>query len=377
MKDLTITAFSKEVVESVCSKREVPSKLNLASMFHDVCAGTYHIQPPRIVKVPKDNGGIRELTVCTDKDRFLLAMVNEAWFKLFGDRVSEACTSYRTGCSTASTVKKMHKHLGYGYKLDLSKYFDSVPRVVLNEALESICTYTPLDAVIYDFYNDDCVVENKSIVTKYKSLGQGCATSAFLADYILCNIDDEMSHVCGYYCRYSDDMLIISPDADEILGMLEHRLSLLGLQLNPSKVQQIDENTPFKFLGFEIDGDKINIAPSTLQQKKKDVKHVCKMHKGNLSKALKEVQKLFFSTNYPTHGWLYSKCQAVNQLDRIIELDTYCKDCLRACATGTWNYTHNIHAVDLEKAGWVSLTHMAKMAWQDSTLFEAEQLIRL
>ena len=49
----------------------------------------------------------------------------------------------------------------FGYKLDLSKYFDSVPHEVINKALAELDTDSPLEQVLYKYYNDDTVYQDR------------------------------------------------------------------------------------------------------------------------------------------------------------------------------------------------------------------------
>ena len=144
-------------------------------LLDQILAGEYHISPPRVVRVPKDNGKIREIYVNTCRDRLILAVINSAYYKLFNPVLAGSAKAYREGCSCAKTVREIANIPKIGYKPDLSKYFDSVPIDVINDALNELDTGSPMDSVVRAYYNDNRVVRDGQIAVQYKSLAQGCA----------------------------------------------------------------------------------------------------------------------------------------------------------------------------------------------------------
>ena len=234
-----------------------------------------------------------------------------------------------------------------------------------------------------EFYNDNHVIVDNKIVNRYKSLGQGCATASFLSNYLLRNFDSRMLQLCDFYRRYSDDMLLLGTEADEALAVAKRELGALGLAINPDKIEQLTPDKEFKFLGFGIKGDTVTISSKDMSRKKSEVKHALKLVdrslpiEQRLSKAIESVKHIFFNYSDPCYGWLYIKALGVNDYARIAELDNYCKDCIRAALTGSWNYTHNMNKFPnrlLEAQGYVSLVHMAKAAHIGRSFFKGEHL---
>ena len=121
---------------------------------------------------------------------------------------------------------ELKKHQGaVGYKVDISKYFDSVSREVLNEMIDKIDTGSPIDQIVRDYYMDDCIIDQKrTVIEKYKSMTQGCAVSTFFANCVLRDVDEELSKMDIIYYRYSDDILMVGKDADKALKMLGEML---------------------------------------------------------------------------------------------------------------------------------------------------------
>lgn len=353
-----------------------------------ILAGEYHIAPPRVVQIPKGNGKIREIYVNRQIDRLVLAGVNRAYYHLYGHLLSTACKAYRENISCAKVVREVASKPIRGYKLDLSKYFDSVPIEVIDKALDELDTGSPLDEIVREYYHDNRVYINGRLVERYKSLAQGCAVAAFLCNYILRDLDNEMMELCEYYCRYSDDMLLLGDNTDNALEVLKTRLAELGLSLNPAKVEKVDSFTEFSFLGYGIKGSVITTSQKNFIEKKREVKHACRMvetdrkltREQKLVKAVRAVHKIFFSVSNPFYGWLYGEAIAINSYTRLAELDKYCKEHIRAAVTGSWNYTSNTHKVTeemLRNAGYVSLVQMAKLAAIDRDAFQQEHLLHI
>lgn len=371
--------ISKSQIRKFCT---VEFRLKLLQELED---GKYRIMPPHVVRIPKDDGSMREIYVNSTKDRMILTLVNSIWYARHADMISPACKAYISGSSCAKTVKEVAKQNISGYKLDLSKYFDTVPHELINHYLAELDTGTPLDKAIWEYYNDDTVVIDGKRVTRFKSLAQGCAVSAFLSNCVLKDIDDRMLQVCDYYCRYSDDMLLLGKRADEALAVMQDMLTKKGLKLNPAKIERVSANQEFKFLGFGITGNQISLSKKDFDAKKADIKHVTRLLSHDkslsadekLSKAVKAVMSIFINWSEPTYSWLYTKSQGINDTVRLVELDKYCKEHIRAAVTGKWNYTSNVHKITEEKlrnAGYISLLHIFKIATIDRSLFLQECL---
>lgn len=373
-------SISQQLLQELC----IPAMRS--ALLSRIESGDYVISPPSVVKIPKDNGKLREIYVNKSLDRVILSLINYALSQLYADKLSSACKAYLAGSSCAKAVQEVAKQsYAFGYKLDLSKYFDSVPREIINKALSELSTGTALDSILFNYYNDDTVLVSGKPVTRFKSLAQGCAVAAFLSNYVLREVDAVMQSMCSYYCRYSDDMILLGDkeSVDRALAVLNQMLSDLGLSLNPDKIECITPDREFKFLGYGLKGQHITISQKDFIAKKKEVKHTlkCIKRKANesdahlLKRCVKAVKNVFYCKQNPCYSWAYSKARAVNDLARVAELDNYTKEQLRAKVTGCQNYTTNMHKVSaqmLEQAGHVSLVHMFKMAQTSRDLYEME-----
>ena len=383
MNDLLLEAFKKEnveaIIESGLSKtislstlRTFKDPLCRADIIKCIVEGDYKIAPPRVCQIPKDNGKIREIYVNTERDRLVLALANRAYINLYGDKLSSACKAYLPGCSTSSAVRDLVKHKwDRGYKIDLSKYFDSVPRNVLYDCLREIDTGSPLDAIVAEYYKDDVVIIKGEQVPRYKSLAQGCAVSTFLANWVLRDVDNLMLTIYPYYARYSDDIVVFGYSLDPLVSALNN----LGLTVNPNKLEELTPDQEFTFLGYGVRGRDILISKSHFVEIKKCIKHACKtVRRKDLASLIQCVQKLLLYKQEPFYSWLYRQ-SCVTDYGRFVELDEYCKDCIRATLTGSHNYTHNVRRYPNEmfiENGWLPIPHLINLAKMSRPLFYEE-----
>lgn len=353
-----------------------------------ILRGEYRVAPPHIELQPKDNGEFRKVYANNDLDRFVLGVINTVYNKLYGHLIDKNCVSYQKGIGVHNIIERIKKEFlsyGYdinGYKVDLSKYFDSVSKEVVFEALEELNTGSPLDEVLYEYYSQDIVFdENENLIEHYKSLAQGCAFGCFLANYVLRDIDKTIGGMDVIYCRYSDDILMVGRDADKALETLEEMLSTKGLSLNPKKVEKIDGNHPFTFLGFKIDGQKVTLSDKSLKKFKKEIQKRTKYKKGRtLRSATKEINRYLYTAyikNPTEFGWAEYFFKIINIEEDIIMMDNYIKDHLKHTVTWKWNHTTNMHKCPQEKLrdnGYVSMHKL----WKDyrSNHYIYEQQVR-
>ena len=327
--------------------------------------GTYRFAPPHVAYIPKDDGSLRRLLIPSDDDRVVMSVLYHIYYPEATKHFHPSCTSYQKGMSTAVTAKRAQKHFGPGLKLDLSKYFDSVPRSVILEQLDKLYPDSGPTQCLKAYYSDDRIEVKGKLEPHFKSLCQGCAFSAILANMVLNDFDELMTNTAEFYARYSDDMLILDPRADELLPMVYDELSKHGLTLNPKKIQHI--NGGFDFLGIHIENDKLSIGAKGWRNLKQNVNATVKRLKTNvpieryLQNARIAIMRTLNSQNAHTYGALAYYRNVCSTSDDFRRLDTYCRDTVRAHYTGKHNVTHNLHVLPNSKfaqALWVNFEYL-------------------
>lgn len=196
------------------------------------------------------------------------------------------------------------------------------------------------------------------MVENYQGIKQGCAVSAWLANVLLYELDEELSHRGGLYVRYSDDILYIGEDYEEVTDIIRMRLASIGLQLNERKISDIVDGEYFCFLGFEIKGSDITLSRKWVKHFKQEIdrrtirnmqliqKVRCIRQEGGdklenkligqLDKATRSVVR-FLLYGDGRFSWATMVLPTINNTADLQQLTVYCFDALRAVYTGHTN----------------------------------------
>lgn len=335
-------------------------------------AGEYKVAPPHIALIPKETKGeFRKVYVNTVLDRLVLTIINEVYCTFYGHLIHPKCVSYKKGVGVRTIIENIVREITssdktvVGYKVDISKYFDSVSRETMNAVLKSVDSGSCLDQILYDYYNDDIIMdENGVLIEKYKSLCQGCAPSAFFANLTLREVDYTLDKICSVYYRYSDDLLILGEKADEAMSVLTAILETKGLKINPKKVESITKDGWFTFLGCKIKGNQVSLGKKSLTNfvnqvsertklpKDKEHRHGCS--EVELRRAIKNINQYLYTAylkNSSEFGWGEYFFGIINCEEDIVTMDTWLKDMLRGYFTGKGGCSKvgGLGSVDTEK----------------------------
>lgn len=326
------------------------------AMYNAIRAGKYKICPPHTAKIPKDNGDFRTVYVNEPVDRIFLSIANDILFELCPEMVHPRCKSYQKGIGCGMVVTEVSKLVAdsngdiIGWKSDLSKYFDSVPLQFIDKAFDEVEQKhgrSRIIDIIRDYYHSDFFFDTDgNLQCSYQSLKQGCSVAAWLADVVINHIDRKLSELNGFYIRYSDDMLFIGDDFKMAMRILTDELGRMQMSLNPKKVEYLDKNHWFKFLGFSIKGSNISLSSSRIKTFQKEIEARTINRRGNtLRKAVNAVNKYLYK-GYNGHSWATQVLRVINVQRDIDTLNTFVMDCLRAVRTGK----HRIGGLGYERS---------------------------
>ena len=327
------------------------------AMYQAIANGTYEIAPPHTAKIPKDvPGEFRTVYVNEPADRVLLSIANDLLFELMPDYVHPRCKSYLKGVGCGRIVQEMSHAIcdtepdgeGHiGWKADLSKYFDSVPIEFIDAAFDGVEQRhgsSALIDVLRKYYHCDLYIdgETKEVRQKYQSLKQGCSVASWLADVVLWHIDEKISQLDVYYVRYSDDIGCIGPDAGKAMAILEEELARMQMKLNPKKVERLDQNHWFKFLGYSIKGASISLSSTRIKTFQKEIEARTVKRKAERGKrkeitptrAINAVNRYLYHGDGRGHSWATQVLSVVNVREDVDTMNCFVMDCLRAVHTG-------------------------------------------
>lgn len=317
-------------------------------LYHAIASGEYKISPPHEARIPKDDGTFRIVYVNTDSDRIVLSIINDMLFELCPEKIHPSCKSYQKGLGCGKTVKNISHMISkmktdeIGVKIDLSKYFDSVPIKYIDaefDYIEEKYGKSSIIDILRTYYHDDTVIDiNKNTITKFSSLRQGCAVAAYLADSVLYDIDKAMNDQADtIYVRYSDDILLTGNTWRESFDILKEMLAEKTLTLNPKKIKYLYKNEWFTFLGFSIKNDSISLSKNRIKTFQKEIE------KRTLHSETKDIDMITKKVNrYLYHGdgvysWATSVLPIINVDEDINTLNGFVMDSIRAGATGKKN----------------------------------------
>lgn len=301
-------------------------------LYDAIVSDNYRIAPPHQALIPKDNGDYRTVYVNENIDRIFLSIVNEMLFDKCADMIHKSCKSYQHGIGCGKIVQEVSRHImkNGGWKSDLSKYFDSVPIEFIDKCFDDIerrVGKSKILDIVRDYYHTDmCFDPDGNLIEHYQSLKQGCAVASFLADAMLYEMDNTLSNLDGYYVRYSDDCLFIGNDYEKAMSIMKSELDKMQMCLNPKKVEYLDKNKWFKFLGFNIKGKDITLSKSRVKTFQKEIFSRCKNASGK--RALNSVQRYLYKGD-GRYSWATSVLPIINVQKDIDTLNEFVMDCIR------------------------------------------------
>lgn len=331
--------IKKSVLLDLC-KTETRLKL-----YRDIKNHSYKITPPHEARIPKENNEYRTVYVNESIDRVIFGIINDMFFELCPELIHPNCLSYQKGKSCGKAVQKavgivkMQKNDIIGVKIDLSKYFDSVPIEYIDKVFDYIeekYDHSALLDLVRNYYHDSTVIDfDKNLISKYTSLRQGCAIASFLADAVLYHIDNAISQLDVGYFRYSDDILIIGNDWQKGYDMLAEMLNEMNLTLNPKKIEILSKDKWFKFLGFNIKNDNISLSESRIKTFQKEIldRTIKSKTSKNPETIIKNVHDYLYKGN-GEYSWATSVLPIVNNMHDIEILNSFAMDAIRAAITG-------------------------------------------
>ena len=334
--------FDKDINKATLHQLTTP-EARLA-MYQRIKDGKYKIMPPHTAKIPKDNGDFRTVYVNEPCDRVLLSIANDLLFELMPEMVHPRCKSYQKGIGCGRVVQEVSRKICsangkvIGWKSDLSKYFDSVPIEFIDLAFDKVEEKhgkSALIDVIRDYYHTDLFFDTDgNLSNSYQSLKQGCSVAAWLADVVLYHIDEQLSALDGYYIRYSDDTLFIGKDYEKAMTIMQDELMKMQMKLNPKKVEYLDENHWFKFLGYSIKGHNISLSSTRIKTFQKEIeKRTIKRRDNTMTKAINAVNRYLYK-GFGDFSWATQVLPVINVKEDIDKLNAFVMDCIRAVNTG-------------------------------------------
>ena len=351
---------AKELFNYIRCKRYVP-------VVHGISSGR-NLSIPKKKRIAKSDTSTKRIVYSLPQDEaMVLKLLTWLMIRKYDSFLSDNLYSFRPAYGAKDALKRLASdpeipHC-YSYKLDVSNYFNSIDVKLLLPMLEQLFSD---DIPLYNFIagelSDFRAVDGSEIVEEQKGVMAGIPYAVFLANVFLTPLDREFENIPGItYCRYSDDIILFSKDIDLLESAKErlHKyLSVHNLEVNQAKVKETLPGQPWTFLGFECNGNQIDVSRVSVQKLKARMRRKSRAldrwrratGKDGWMAArafIKHFNKTLYSSESSSEvNWSWWYFPLITTDRSLKEIDAYMQDCLRFVATGSrtksrFNFTYD------------------------------------
>lgn len=295
-------------------------------------AGEYQPAVVRGVKIPKPNGGSRQLGIPTVQDRVIQQAVQQKLNDLLEPAFSDNSFGYRRGRSAHDAVRRAQSYVAEGKRwvvdIDISAFFDEVNHDILMTKVGRHVRDKRVLKLIGRYLRAG-LKQDGAVHKRSQGTPQGGPLSPVLANLYLDALDQELEQRGLSFVRYADDVAIYVGSPRSAERVLESITSWIERKLRLRVNREKSGSGPTgerKLLGFRLHPDgSLEVADDSVERYKAKVRTVWSARSG-------------LSGRDTVHTW-------------------------RAYVRGWWNY-FRITSSDLQALSSWTRRHMRKWFWQ-------------
>lgn len=251
--------------------------------YKDICEqivnDSYTFSTPIKHTISKGNSNKKRVVYTFKDDEMIILKYISYLLYEYDYLFSPNLYSFRKNNSVKNAIRNLCniKNLNnmYGYKVDISNYFNSINVEILLKDLEKNISDKMLYKFFYNILSNNYTICNKEKIIESKGVIAGCPISAFLANYYIREIDEHFWNQQVVYLRYADDIIMFCNNKDELnknVNKLKKFINKYMLIINEKKENYYFPGEEFEFLGFSMKNKEIDLSKNTLRKIKAKIR---------------------------------------------------------------------------------------------------------
>jgi RNA-directed DNA polymerase len=215
-------------------------------------------------------------------------------------------------------------------KIDIKKYFDSIPHPKLLKLIQRDCN-DPLTMWMVQRVVDSYHAKPD------RGLPIGNLTSQVFANLYLNELDWLVVQKNGFknLFRFMDDLVILDASKERLEALLkkihDYCHTELGLTVHPDKIRLVPAHKSFEFLGFKITGTRRTLKPANVARIKKRLRKFSKALRFKSQSPEKIRQRIQSWLGYACHGQIQKQLRDLTKW-----LDEFDPDLALICRQVFW-----------------------------------------
>lgn len=311
-----------------------------------------------------------------EEETYILKLINYLLYK-YDFLFSPNLYSFRKNSGVKKAIYDITNYKDidkmYGYKVDISNYFNSIPISNLLQTLKNDLNDDCLFNLIESLLANNKVQYNGTIITENKGIMAGVPISAFLANYYLKDLDYLFYNKNILYARYADDIILFTENYDTLIQssqLIKDFIKNKGLTINSNKEFYYQPGDKFEFLGFSYYHKVIDLNDNSLKKIKGKIRRTARgLRRWKIKKQAsdevtlkamnRKFNRKFYGKKENELTWKYWFFPTINTTNTLKIIDNYMQAWERYIITGCHN-KKNIIKVPysfLKKCNYKSLVH--------------------